>query len=252
MVPRAGRGRRDDRGRHRRQGARRRAPVRGGRLVQGVPERQGAGRSPRAAPLRLRQPRLRGLRLRQLRQEALAGRDGARQARPAHRPEGELGEDLQRAVRAHHELGGQRLHVRRRPVDGRQVPWKDGNRHRGRGGVLRRPPEPARPEEALLLLPAPAPEGHLLRQLGLGPRRRPRHARPLRLPERDRVLRPLAHHAHPRPVHLAGRIHLARHELAPLHGRRLCAGAPPDGLRKRRRHGRVRPLQDHARLRQHA
>ena len=53
----------------------------------------------------------------------------------------------------------------------------------------------------------------------------------LRLSERGRVLGPFALHAHGRALDLAGRVHLGRHELAPLH-RHALRRAPAHRLRE--------------------
>ena len=58
----------------------------------------------------------------------------------------------------------------------------------------------------------------LLRLLGMGARLGQGDEGAFRLRERRCVLGPLALHAHGRAFSLAGRVHLCRHELAPLYG----------------------------------
>jgi len=224
MVPRPGRGRGDGGGRHGRPRHGRAAAGRRAGLVCGLPGRQGARRPEGREALRLRQPRLPRLPLRRPRREApCEGGEGERvrslepRPRAAQRPGRMVEEDLPRGLHAPLPQGDQGLHVPRpalgrREGDGdevRQLPVR--RRAQGLPGRAR---EGARPEEAVLLLPAPAPEGHVLRPVGVGARRRPRHEGPLGLSERGGLLGPLALLADGRALDLAGRLHVRGHELA--------------------------------------
>ena len=147
MVPRQRRRRRDDRGRHGAQRPRRRAEGAGGHLVQGVPERQGAGRPPRRARLRVWQPRLVQPRPRE---GGVPRREGA-ERQPARRQSAQVvGRAVPRGVDAVLREDGQRLFLHRRALVQRRLQRQERKVHEGHEGVLRRAQDALRPREAFL------------------------------------------------------------------------------------------------------